>query len=270
MRFATWRSTWLATPLLVCALAAGVAAATYPPQDRAPVGDRIASDPRLGHTSALLFTNTHAYPIGINPNGVVIRVDVFDNYLGDFTKYHWVYTVTNNAFEPNPGVSNGFSGFELTLPINVPDIANIAAPDGIGPWIVNGFSGLPVEWDLRNTDGLPVNGGTLVGQTEVYSFTTLPRLVTLSTGWFHTWQQDIQTDIYNYPAGNGPEVPDVLAPPNQELCCSQDASGAYICQVLPAGQCTAIGGHVVPSCVQCPPTVPVEKRSWTGIKAIYK
>ena len=127
-----------------------------------------------------------------------------------------------------------------------------------------------MEWDLRNTDGAPVGGGTLIGQTEVYGFTTLPRLVTLSTGWFHTWEQNSQTNIINYPPLDGPEVPDVLAPPNQELCCYQDPTGAYICQVLPAGQCTAIGGHVVPSCVQCPPVVGIERRTWTRVKDLFK
>ncbi len=265
MRFAIRRSLRHEIAVFVLgivAFATIAAAAAYPPSGVNATGTRRVIDPP--HTAALLFTNTHAY------GNITIKVEVFDNYLGDFTKYHWVYTVTNHTFEPNPGFSNGFSGFELTLPISVPDIGNIAAPDGIGPWIINGFSGLPVEWDLRNTDGAPVGGGTLIGQTEVYSYTTLPRLVTLSTGWFHTWEGDIQTNVINYPPADGPEVPDVLAPPNQELCCYQDAAGAYICQVLPAGQCTAIGGHVVPSCVQCPPVVGVEPRTWTGVKDLFK
>lgn len=252
----------IAAGLLGVVVLATAASAAYPPPGITATGERRVIDPP--HTSALLFSNTHFYGV------ITIRVDVFDNYLGDFTKYHWVYTVTNNSFEPNPGVSNGFSGFELTLPLAVPDIGDIAAPDGIGPWIINGFSGLPVEWDLRNTDGLPVGGGTLIGQTEVYSYTTLPRLVTLSTGWFHTWENDVQTNVVNYPPADGPEVPDVLAPPNQELCCYQDATGAYICQVFPAGQCTAIGGHVVPTCTTCGPPVGVERRSWTGVKDLFR
>jgi hypothetical protein len=251
-----------AAMLVAVAIATTALASEYPPPGVSASGKHQAINPP--HTQALLFTNTHFY------GNVTIKVEVFDNYLGDFTKYHWVYTVTNNSFEPNPGVSNGFSGFELTLPVAVPDIGDIAAPDGIGPWIVNGFSGLPVEWDLRNTDGAPVAGGTLIGQTEKYSFTTLPRLVTLSTGWFHTWETDVQTNIINYPPNDGPEVPDVLAPPNQELCCYQDATGAYICQVLPAGQCTAIGGNVVPNCTVCPPVVPVTPGTWGGMKGLFR
>jgi hypothetical protein len=193
-------------------------------------------------------------------------VDVFDNYLGDFTKYHWVYTVTNNSYQPNAGSSNGFSGFELTLPQSVPDIADIAAPDGIPPWDINCCSGLPVEWDLRNTAGAPVNGGTLPGQTEVYSFTTSPRLITRSTGWFHTWEQDIQTTIVNYPPNDGPEVPDVLNDPGQELCCYQDSTGAYQCQIVVTGQCQALGGVLVVNCNECPPITPVKRKSWGDLK----
>jgi hypothetical protein len=262
MRFASRVSGLAAAVVAGIAAWSAAGAGTYPPEQVGPSGDRWVIDPP--HTSALLFTNTHNYGV------ITIKVEVFDNYLGDFTKYHWVYTVTNHAFDPNPPASNGFSGFELTLPIAVPDIGDIAAPDGIGPWIINGFSGLPVEWDLRNTDGAPVGGGTLPGQTEVYSFTTLPRLVTLSTGWFHTWEMDVQTNIINYPAGDGPEVPDVLAPPNQELCCYRDPAGIWLCQVLPAGQCTAIGGNVVPNCAQCPPIIAVEPSTWSTVKGLFR
>jgi hypothetical protein len=167
-------------------------------------------------------------------------------------------------------VSNGFSGFELALPVFVADIGDVSAPDGIPPWVINCCSGQPVEWDLRNTEGAPVNGGTLPGQTEVYSFTTLPRLITQSTGWFHTWQTDFQTDIINYPPGDGPEVPDLIAEPNQELCCSRDAAGNYVCQTLPAGQCDAIGGMVVAACTACPPITPALPKSWGKLKDQYR
>ena len=35
----------------------------------------------------------------------------------------------------------------------------------------------------------------------------------LSSGWFHTWENDSQTNLVFYEAGNSVEVPDVLAPP---------------------------------------------------------
>jgi len=245
-------------------------AAQYPPQIPPPDPDAVKSPGVVQPNGGPIFTNTHSYAFGLDPAAVVIRVDVFNNYLGDFNKYHWVYTVTNNSYEPNPGSSNGFSGFELALPLFVPDIGDIAAPDGIPPWTINGFSGQPVEWDLRNTEGAPVGGGTLPGQTEVYSFTTLPRLITVSTGWFHTWENDIQTWIVNYPQGDGPEVPDLISEPNQELCCRQDAAGNYICETLPVGQCEAIGGIIVPNCDQCPPVTPATRKSWGSIKGVYR
>jgi hypothetical protein len=249
--------------LILCAWPVAAFAA-YPPETVLPSPDRAKTTGGPSVNGGPIFSNTHNYGI------VIIRVDVYNNYLGDFTKYWWVYTVTNVGYDPNVPVSNGFSGFELALPIAVPDIGDISAPDGIPPWEINGYSGLPVEWDLRNTPGAPVNGGTLPGQTEQYAFTTSPRLITQSTGWFHTWQNDIQTDIINYPPADAPEVPDVLSEPNQELCCSQDAVGTYICQVLPAGQCDAIGGTVVIACDQCPPITSTVRKTWGKLKDDYR
>jgi hypothetical protein len=152
---------------------------------------------------------------------VTIDVIVEDNYLGDFSKYWWRYIVTNHSFDPDPtgttgfpGPTNGFSGFELAMPVFVPDIGDVSSP---GPgWEVDCCSGLPVEWDIRNSAGLgimPVDG---VGE---FSFTTLPRFITNSTGWFHTWESDSQTYVTEYaltPGELGPEVPDVLLPPIPE------------------------------------------------------
>lgn len=251
--------------VLLLSLLPAVALAAYPPVQQPPAGDRPVFPGKTGTLLGPIFTNVHNY------GNVIIKVDVYNNYFGDFTKYWWVYTVTNNTFDPNPPVSNGFSGFELALPAAVPDINDIVAPDGIPPWQITAYSGLPVEWDLTDTRGAPVAGGTMPGETEVYSFTTLPRLITVSTGWFHTWEQDLQTNIINYPAGDAPEVPDVLSEPNQELCCSKDpASGGYICQTLPAGQCSTIGGTVVPACSDCPPIVPAKGKTWGKVKADYR
>jgi hypothetical protein len=146
--------------------------------------------------TALIYSNSHNY------GSVVIDVNIYNNYFGDPTYYWWTYIVRNNSFDPNPGFTNGFSGFELALPVNVPDIANISPT---APWIVNGFSGQPVEWDLRNSGGL----GVMPGDTGTFSFSTLPRLISTSSGWFHSWQGDSQTDITNYPPDNAPEVPNV-------------------------------------------------------------
>jgi hypothetical protein len=253
--------------IVALALAGSAAATPYPPEIvRNPSTQHVPTQPSV---QGLIFTNTHAYPWNADPNGVVIKVEVYDNFAGDFTKYHWVYTVTNNSYEPTPGTSNGFSGFELALPAAVPDIGDITAPDGIGPWAINCCSGLPVEWDLSNSAGAPVAGGTLPGQTEQYTFTTSPRLVTVSNGWFHTWENDIQAFIVNYTPGDEPEVPDVLTDPGQERCCYQEG-GAWQCQIFPAGQCAAIGGLIVPDCAQCPPNTPTDKKSWGTVKTRYR
>jgi len=248
----------------VSALLPASAFANYPPEIPPPDEHRariVQGTSQLG--PGIIYSNTHNYGL------ITIKVDVHNNYLGDFTKYQWVYTVHNLTFDPVPATSNGFSGFELALPVFVPDIANVTAPDGIPPWLINCCSGQPVEWDLPNFNDT-VGGGTMPGQVEAYSFSTLPRLITASTGWFHTWEFGVQTDIIYYPAGDGPEVPDLISEPNQELCCTKDALGIYTCQALPAGQCTAVGGTVVANCNQCPPITKTEKHSWGKVKHIYR
>jgi hypothetical protein len=138
---------------------------------------------------------------------VTIKVDVFNQG----SDYLWQYTVTNNGFNPTSG--NGFSGFELALPVGASgagDIANVKAPNA--SWIIDCCSGEPVEWDITNTGG----NGVLVGNMGVFSFTTLPRSITNSTGWFHTWMSNSQTNVTFYAdtAGAvGPEAPNLLLPP---------------------------------------------------------
>ena len=134
-------------------------------------------------------------------------MQVFDNFNGDFGKYLWQYTVTNNSYDPNPGTSNGFSGFETALPAGVPDLQDLFAPTA--DWVFDCCSGQPVEWDIRDSIGL----GLMPGESGVFGFTSAPRFITNSTGWFHTWENDVQTNLVYYPVGDGPEVPDVLRPP---------------------------------------------------------
>lgn len=158
-------------------------------------------------SATLLFSNSHDYAFGVDPAAVNIFVEVFDNFAGDFAKYEWRYTVKNNSYEPLPGTSNGFAGFETTLPAAVPDLLDQYAPNAL--WEFNCCFGLPVEWDIRNSAG----PGVLIGETGVFGFSSLPRFIAESTGFFHTWQFDGQTDIVIFDAGNGVEVPDVLRPP---------------------------------------------------------
>lgn len=161
--------------------------------------------------AARIFSAIHLYAFNGNPDAVQIAVEVFDNYNGDYSKYLWKYTVTNNSYDPEPGTTNGFSGFETALPVGVsfPDLGNITAPSPL--WVDNCCSGNPVEWDLPASSGL----GVMPGSTGVFEFTSSPRSITTSTGWFHTWIYDpifgdYQDYIVDYPAGDGPEVPDVL------------------------------------------------------------
>jgi hypothetical protein len=121
---------------------------------------------------------------------VVIDLSVFDGQAGG--RYLWEYTVTNDdpGYDPTPGRSNGFSGFELFLPSPIPEIADLTAPTGIPPWVVDCCSGRPVEWDIRNSAGL----GIMPGESGIFSFTTMPRTVaTNDEGWFHSWVSDSQT-----------------------------------------------------------------------------
>jgi hypothetical protein len=172
-------------------------AADYPPALVPPTGGILNVErPGPNAPSALIFSNSHNY------GDIQIDVNVYNNYFGDPTYYWWVYIVRNTSYNPDPGNSNGFSGFELALPVNVPDIANIVPQ---APWLVNSFSGQPVEWDLRNSAGL----GIMPGNTGQFSFSTLPRLISSSSGWYHTWVQDSQAYIVNYPGDNAPEVPNV-------------------------------------------------------------
>lgn len=158
----------------------------------------------------------------------VVISDVVHNYGGLITieakvvnqgpTYLWEYTVTNLGYTPVGG--NGFSGFELALPVSVPDIANVTGPAG---WEIDCCSGQPVEWDIKQP-GL----GLQIGDSAVFAFTTDPRFITSSTGWFHSWTAlpfTTQLDILYYnsfacgPNGGpcaGPEAPDVLRPPVPE------------------------------------------------------
>lgn len=150
--------------------------------------------------AALLNTFVHTYGFGADPSAVVITLRVYDGQPGG--RYLWEYTVDNNSYNPSPGLSNGFSGFELFLPSPIPEIGDTTP--GPPAWEINCCSGNPVEWDRRNSVGL----GIMPGGTGIFSFTTDPRLVAINdSGWFHTWIADVQTDIVGTPGMHVPLVP---------------------------------------------------------------
>jgi hypothetical protein len=154
--------------------------------------------------AAPILDVVHKYNWAGNIDAIDIEAAVFDQGA----TYLWQYTVTNHSFAPAGG--NGFSGFELALPGGFPpDIGNVTDP---GPgWVHNCCSGEPEEWDKS------VGPGILVGQTGVFSFTTLPRSIMNSTGWFHSWNSaPTQIDVTFYtdtPGAVGPEAPNLVLPP---------------------------------------------------------
>ena len=158
--------------------------------------------------AANIGTFVHSYTDFGSGGQVDITLNVFDGQPGG--RYLWEYTVNNISFDPIPGTSNGFSGFELFLPSPIPEIADLTAPGGIPPWEVDCCSGSPVEWDIRNSEG----NGVMPGETGVFSFTTDPRAIAINdAGWFHSWQFDSQTDITPTVGMHVPWVPGLPSVP---------------------------------------------------------
>ena len=94
---------------LVLTSSMAIAWDTYPPPRTQPEISSREPIPIEANKKGLIFTNVHNY------GSVIIQVELFDNYFGDFTKYHWVYTVSNLAYDPVPGTSNGFSRCRLSV-----------------------------------------------------------------------------------------------------------------------------------------------------------
>lgn len=149
----------------------------------------------FGAQASLIHTFDHSYLSG----NIQINLNVFDDQPGG--RYLWEYTVINDGFDPLPGTTNGFSGFELYLPTSIPEIADIT-PNDLTGWNVNCCSGHPVEWDISR--GL----GIMPGKTGIFSFTTDPRDVAINNdGWFHTWRNGSQSNIINTSGMHVPWVP---------------------------------------------------------------
>jgi hypothetical protein len=107
----------------------------------------------------------------------------------------WEYVVDNLTYDPIPGVTNGFSGFQLLFPGPVPELYNQQSPAIGGPWQQNAFSGqfppFGAEWDTPNP-GI----GILPDQSGTFSFCTFEREDVIvesegvdqgPAGWAHTW-----------------------------------------------------------------------------------
>ncbi len=144
------------------------------------------------------------------------QIEVTENVFlgcsdGHPNEYTFAYTVQNLSYEPDPGNSNGLSGWQLIFDQSIMELHNQMSPATGGPWMQNFFSGIPppsgAEWDVTNTDG----NGILVGQSGTFSFCTFPRqdivvndppaepLGSGPNGWAHTWITDVQFFLFNGP-----------------------------------------------------------------------
>ena len=135
----------------------------------------------------LLSTATYGWTDPASGQEVEITENVYKT--GDLMK--WEYVVYNIDYDPEPGITNGFSGFQIQFPVQVAEVANQMNPGGTtGPWQQNAFSGVAppwgVEWDAPHP-GI----GIMPGQTGVFSYTTEERervvLPAPDAGWAHTW-----------------------------------------------------------------------------------
>lgn len=161
----------------------------------------VASPATAFHDGGLVELNSHSFTWVEPATGgtVLVTETVFEGCEGvdpsgapffiphDMT---FQYTVDNVSFDPVPGITNGFSGFQLRFPQAVPELYNQQSPAVGGPWAQNAFSGLfppfGTEWDVNLPDM-----GIMPGQSGVFSFCTFERADVVvdapDAGWFHTW-----------------------------------------------------------------------------------
>jgi hypothetical protein len=134
----------------------------------------------------LLSTATYEWQDPDSLGQVEITENVYKT--GDLMK--WEYVVYNIDYDPEPGITNGFSGFQIQFPVQVAEVANQMSPLTGGPWQQNAYSGVfppwGVEWDAPHP-----GVGIMPGQTGVFSYTTEERervvVAAPDAGWAHTW-----------------------------------------------------------------------------------
>lgn len=166
------------------------------------------TDPESGGT-ILLVEEVFEGCEGIGPDGLPF----FNPH--DMT---YSYAVVNSDYDPLPGITNGFSGFQLIFNQAIPELYNQQSPAVGGLWFQNAFSGqfppFGAEWDVPF--GFP-NLGIMPGQLGTFSFCTAERediivnnpptdpLGMGPNGWAHTW---IGGQAFTF---NGPNsIPDDL------------------------------------------------------------
>ena len=146
-----------------------------------------------------IATNTITVTDPLSGGSVQIVSAVEDNFLGDFTKLEFSYTVMNISFEPLPGITNGLSGFQS---IFLGLVAGVADQFGPVNWFFNCCGTSPpfgAEWDIDNAAGfgvpiIPINS------TGVFGFTVPVGNIWTDTwtgSWMHSWQSNSQVNVFN-------------------------------------------------------------------------
>ena len=149
---------------------------------------------------------------------VVIVEEVFEGCQGvdptglPFFNPHdmtFVYVVANQSYDPLPGITNGFSGFQIIFNQPIPELYNQQSPAVGGPWQQNAFSGQFPPWGVEWDVPLPFFG-IMPGQIGIFSFCTAERLDLIvnsppenplgqgPNGWAHSWNIG-QVFIFNGP-----------------------------------------------------------------------
>jgi hypothetical protein len=174
------------------------------------------------HNGGLVELSAHQFTWTDPDSGgqVVLVEEVFEGCNGidptfqPFFNPHdmtFVYVVANQSYDPQPGVTNGFSGFQIIFNQPIPELYNQQSPAVGGPWVQNAFSGqfppFGIEWDVPFG---PPNPGIMPGQIGIFSFCTAERLDLIvndppqnplgqgPNGWAHTWLGG-QAFIFNGP-----------------------------------------------------------------------
>jgi hypothetical protein len=149
-----------------------------------------------GAGAAVLDSNVIVATDPGSGGSIQVTSTIFDNYGGDFTRYHFDYYVENLSYEPEPGMSNGLSGFNVAFVGPIAGLADQYAPLG---WFLNCCGAIPpfgAEADINNSTGL----GIPVGGTGRFGY-TVPAGVSWTdayTGsWAHTWIGDLQEYIFS-------------------------------------------------------------------------
>jgi hypothetical protein len=161
---------------------------------------RLWTDPGSG--GQVLIT-VHKYEGVELPDGTFIPHDMT-----------WVYEVENLNYDPEPGVTNGFSGFQILFPGPVAELYNQQSPTIGGPWKQNSFSGQFPPWGVEWDADLP-GTGIMPGQTGVFSFCTFERVNVFypesgsgsgPAGWAHTWGLSLPEPIIDLDGSATPGV----------------------------------------------------------------